>query len=187
MVGTALRLTATTKNQVGTAFWPTALNPATTTIEFDAALSGGTGGPSGGGDGLAFVIADATANTPSALGVNGGGLGYSGIKGLAVALDTFGGATDPADNFLGLANGWNTPNTDDLKWLATNTTVPKFRTATRHVTITIAAGRVKVKIGTTQYLDVAATLPASAYLGFSAANGDYTDNHTITNVVITNG
>jgi len=38
------------------------------------------------------------------LAVGGGGLGYSGIPGIAVGLDTFQNADDPSSNFVAVSN-----------------------------------------------------------------------------------
>jgi hypothetical protein len=42
-----------------------------------------------------------------------------------------------------------------------------------------------VAIDGTQVLSQAATLPASAYLGFSAGTGGLTNRHAVANVVVT--
>ena len=91
MVGDTLQLTdARTKRYAGSAFWPHRLSGAgTLTATFDEVIEGGSGA-----DGLTLTILDAAAGRPSALGSIGGGLGWSGIRGFAVAFDTF---QDPGD------------------------------------------------------------------------------------------
>ena len=56
-----------------------------------------------GADGMTFTLADASVTQPTALGVNGGGEGFSGITGIAVSLDTWQNTTDPSSNFVGIA------------------------------------------------------------------------------------
>ena len=67
---------------------------------FDAFIGSGSGA-----DGLTFTLADASVTKPTALGVNGGGEGFSGIKGIAVSLDTWKNAVNPSSNFVGIATG----------------------------------------------------------------------------------
>ena len=38
---------------------------------------------------MTFTLADASVTKPTALGVNGGGEGFSGITGIAVSFDTW--------------------------------------------------------------------------------------------------
>ncbi|MFN8036632.1 MAG: PQQ-dependent sugar dehydrogenase [Acidimicrobiia bacterium] len=183
MVGTALQLTPNATSQRGSAFYPTAVPSTNLTVDFDATL---TGGGTTGADGLTFTLANPTAG-PTALGALGGGLGYAGINGTAIALDTYKNwnSTDPSNNFAGIATGYATGNTDSLTWAATNTTVPNLRTGTHHLTITTTNGTITVKIDGTQYLTKAVTLPPTVLVGFTAGTGDTTDAHTATNVTIT--
>src|ERR1019366_5527408 len=78
-----LQLTAATGQQAGSAFYPTAVPGVGISAAFDAYIGSGSGG-----DGLTFTLANASVTRPTALGVNGGGLGFSGIAAIAVALDT---------------------------------------------------------------------------------------------------
>ena len=66
-----------------------------------------SGTPGSGADGLTLTILDAAAGGPSALGSIGGGLGWPGIPGFAVAFDTFQDPGDPSYNSVGLVTGWN--------------------------------------------------------------------------------
>jgi len=91
---TELTLTPATAHQAGSAFWPQAIDPRNITVEYDATIGGGSGA-----DGLGFVLADATRGAlPTSLGVEGGGLGFSGIPGIAVALDEYKGTGAPSNN-----------------------------------------------------------------------------------------
>ena len=178
----ALQLTnATTTFAAGSAFWPTAIDPHGVRIDFDATISGGNGA-----DGLAFVFADATRGaSASSLGYRGGGLGFSGIPGLAVALDTYKNSVNPSANFVGITNGpTSTSSRDLLHWLATFTLAASLRTATHHITITTTATTLTVAVDGTQVLSQTVTLPTSAYLGFSGATGGLTDRHAIANLTV---
>jgi hypothetical protein len=180
--GTALQLTnATATFAAGSAFWPTAIDPHGLRIDFDATINGGSGA-----DGLAFIFADATHGaTPSSLGYRGGGLGFSGIPGLAIALDTYKNSVNPSANFIGITNGPTTTSRDLLHWLATTTLTASLRTTTHHITITTTATTLTVSVDGTQVLTQTLTLPTSTYLGFSGATGGLTDRHAITNLTIT--
>ena len=71
-----LQLTPAVSYQAGSAFYPTAVPGVGITASFDTYIGGGSGA-----DGLTFTLADASVTQPTALGVNGGGEGYSGITG----------------------------------------------------------------------------------------------------------
>ncbi len=81
---TNLQLTPATNWLAGSAFYPTPVPGVGITAAFDAFIGSGSGA-----DGLTFTLADASVTQPTALGVNGGGEGFSGITGIAVSLDTF--------------------------------------------------------------------------------------------------
>jgi Bacterial lectin/Abnormal spindle-like microcephaly-assoc'd, ASPM-SPD-2-Hydin len=175
-----LQLTPATANQAGSAFYPTAVSSSTLTAEFDATINGGSGA-----DGLTFVLANPAAGaTPTSLGDSGGGLGFLGTPGVAVALDTYKNAVNPSANFVGITDG---PAAGGLHWLATSTAVPNLRSATRHVKVTVAAGVMTVSVDGTQYLSQAVTLGANVLVGFGGGTGGLTDVHSVKNVVITVG
>jgi hypothetical protein len=183
LVGTSLQLTEATTYSAGSAFWPQTIDPSAIRIEYDASIGGGSGA-----DGLALVLGDALKGaTPTSLGVNGGGLGFSGIPGLAVALDEYKNAVNPSANFVGVTDGPTSQGPDLLHWLGTVTLLTPLQEATHHVTITTTAGTIIVAIDGTQVLSQAATLPASAYLGFSAGTGGLTNRHAISHLVVTAG
>ena len=79
-----LQLTPNTIWQAGSAFWPTAVPGVGVTASFD--LSIGSSNSTSGAEGLTFTLADASVTPPTALGHNGGGIGFAGITGLAVVL-----------------------------------------------------------------------------------------------------
>jgi hypothetical protein len=181
LVTGGVQLTPNAQDQAGTAFWPTGVSSAKITADFDATIGGGSAA-----DGLTFLLA-APATSPTAVGLKGGGLGYSGITGTAIALDTFQNPVNPSANFIGIATGWSATNPDQLTWASTSTAVPALRTGTHHVTVTVLNGTITVQIDGTQYLSTAVTLPGTVLVGFSGGTGGNTDTHTITNPVITIG
>ncbi len=179
--GADLQLTAATADQRGSAFWPTAVSSAGLSISFDAVIAGGDGA-----DGMTLTLANPTAG-PTALGATGGGLGYAGIPGIAVTMDTWQnwGSNDPSSNFAGLVTGYATGNTDSLTYAATSTAVPSWRTATRRVVITTTTNRIKVTVDGVTAIDTALTLPPNVLVGFTAGTGGSTDRHAVRNVTIT--
>ncbi|HEV3071455.1 MAG TPA: choice-of-anchor D domain-containing protein [Solirubrobacteraceae bacterium] len=181
LVGSALQLTAATAHAAGSAFWPTAIDPRALRIEYEASIGGGSGA-----DGLALVFGDpAKGATPTALGVEGGGLGFSGTPGLAVALDEYKNAVNPSNDFVGVSDGPTAEGADLLHWLGTANLLVPLQEATHHVTVTTTSTTITVAIDGTTVLTQAATLPASAYLGFSAGTGGLTNRHAVANVVVT--
>ena len=179
--GTELVLTPATNFQKGSAFWPKTINPSSMTVEFEATIGGGTGA-----DGLALVIADATRGaTPTSLGVEGGGLGFSGIPGLAVSLDEYKGTGAPSSSFVGLSEGPVSASTPGvLKWIATGNLAVPLQNATNKVKVVTANGTITVSVDGTQILSQAVTLPTSAYLGFSAGTGGLNNRHAITHLSV---
>jgi len=177
-----LKLTGLTRSVAGSSFFTAPLDGSRhLNVAFDLSIGGGG---TTGADGQTLVLADAAAARPTALGASGGGLGYSGIPGIAVAFDTYKGAIDPSANFVGIANGTNGA-VDRLNWLATSTAVPNLRNTTRHVVVDVNAGTITVSVDGTQYLSKAVATPSSVLLGFTGATGWVVDNHQVSNVVVT--
>ena len=169
----------------GSTFYSTPVSLTNFSAEFDANLSGGG---ATGADGL--TLAFAYTDSPSLLGASGGLLGFGGINGFAVALRTYQGAgtTDPSNNFVGITDG--PLSSDGLNWLATTgpaNAIPNLRSGTVHVKVTAHSGTLTVYLNNVQVLTKAVDLPPEAIVGFTGANGYVTDNHVVTNTVITTG
>ena len=142
---------------------------------FDAQITGGTGA-----DGMTLMLLDASAGN-GALGAGGSGLGFGGLPGMAVALDTYLGTGDPSDNFVGVAD---TGTVDGLHYLGTNTAIRMLEgSGTIPVEVRVVNGRLQVTLDGTLVLDVASgTLPSQVRLGFSAATGGLNNRHLVSNV-----
>src|ERR1019366_5025294 len=84
-------------HEAGLAYYPTAVPGVGVTATFDAVLENGTGA-----DGLPFALLNAAQGTPG-LGASGGGMGFSGNSGVALALDTYQNSQNPSANFVGVA------------------------------------------------------------------------------------
>jgi hypothetical protein len=179
---TELALTAATSHQAGSAFWPQAIDPRNMTVEYEATIGGGSGA-----DGFAFVLGDATRGAlPTSLGVEGGGLGFSGIPGIAVALDEYKGTGAPSNNFAGVTDGpTSTTVPDVLHWLSTANLALPLQNATNKIKITTTNGTtLTVSYNGTQVLSQAVSLPSSAYLGFSGGTGGANNRHAVAHVVV---
>ncbi|MFI8961735.1 choice-of-anchor D domain-containing protein [Streptomyces sp. NPDC053493] len=177
--GTSLQLTPLQTGQRGSAVQATAVPSARLRARFTATIGGGTGA-----DGLALLFLDASRATPTALSAYGGGsLGFAGLPGVAVTLDTYdNGAHDPSANFVAVATGGSGTT---LTYVATAANVPNLRSGSHTVdAVVTATGRLQVSVDGTRVIDVAVALPQNVLVGFSGATGGLTDRHTVTGVRI---
>jgi hypothetical protein len=179
MSGTSLVLTPAAPDTAGSAVYPVPEPSSGLHVSFTASLGGGTGG-----DGLTFSLLNAATEGPHALGGDGADLGFGGLSGVAVILDTQRGAGDPSGNFIGISTG---ATGGHLIYLATATNVPALRTGSHQVGITVAAGTVTVTLDGKQYLSTKVTLPPSVLLAFTGGTGRATDQHTVSGVSISAG
>jgi iron transport multicopper oxidase len=129
---------------------------------------------------MTLLLADpARGATPTSVGDAGGGLGATGIAGVAIGLVTF------PTQYVGIAD--NSQTSSSMNWLATNGSIPTLRNATRRVRVTVANGTMTVAIDGTIALTRAVTLPPTVLLGFTAGTGGYFDQHAVSAVSITTG
>ncbi|MFG2692466.1 choice-of-anchor D domain-containing protein [Kitasatospora sp. NPDC048407] len=177
--GTDIVLTEAINDQTGSALCDMAVPSANLRAHFTAVIGGGG---ASGADGLAFVLLDAAHETPHALGGGGGGLGYSGLHGLAVTLDTSKNANDPSANFVALATGGQG---DALVYAATATNIGDLRTGTHTVDVQVTGGRVQVTVDGRAAIDTTVAVPAGVLVGFTGATGGLNDNHRVQGVSIT--
>jgi hypothetical protein len=178
----AIQLTPATAQQSGSAFYNGAVATDGLTATFTAQENGGTGG-----DGMTFAMVDSTKGSTTATGSAGGGMGFSGLPGLAVVLANSWNGQTGMGNFVGIAAGPNT-GVDNLTYLAYAAAPSPLRTGTHQVTVTVAGGHVKVSVDGAQLLDyVPATgvIPSNAYVGFTGSTGASTDVHAVSGLTIT--
>jgi Bacterial lectin/Bacterial Ig domain/Abnormal spindle-like microcephaly-assoc'd, ASPM-SPD-2-Hydin len=176
--GTDVVLTPAAADLAGSAVSNSALPSAGLQSHFTAVLS------PGGADGMTYTLLDATAPVTS-LGGTGGALGYGGLTGaVAVTLDTYQNAGDPAANFVGIATGVGTAP-DSLNYVATNATVPQLSPGTHDVRVVYSGGRLSVALDGTQVLNTPITLPAYVRPAFTAGTGGVVDQHSVRDVTIT--
>jgi len=174
-----IQLTPATAGAVGSAFSTLPVPTAGLAASFTAQLSGGSGA-----DGLTFALQDASSGAPSRIGVAGGGLGFSGLPGIAVSLNTY--SQGKPANLVGILAGPNS-GTDTPTYLATATVPASLRTGTHKVTVSVRSGVISVFVDGARllaYTPAADVIPANAYAGFTAGNGTITDVHAVSNVTI---
>jgi len=173
--GANLVLTPNADNLAGSAFWPSLVATNGFRVTFDETIDQGDGA-----DGLTFTFADPVAGAvPTSLGTTGGGLGYSGIPGVAVAFDTYQNGADPSNNFVGIATS---ANGDNISYAATSTAIGPLRGNTRRVIITYAGGVLQVSVAGVVVLNRSVVLPPNAFVGWTAGTGGLSNRHMITNV-----
>ena len=175
-----LQVTPATNYVAGSAFWPTPVPGVGMSAAFDEFI-----GPGSGADGLTFTLADASVTQPTALGVNGGGEGFSGINGIAVSLDTWQNGADPSNNFVGIATA--SPPAQSLNYVRTNSTVPSLVGGVHHFVVTTSSTGLTVSMDGTQVLTYTTSLPPYVLVGFTGATGGFNDIHQVQNVSITAG
>jgi hypothetical protein len=179
ITGSVLRTTAATQYQAGSSFFTTPLDSHHLIVEFDQTINSGTGG-----DGQTLFFADASKATPASRGAIGGGLGFSGIPGIAVASVTFKNAVNPSNNFVGISDGPTSAGVDKLHWLSTSTSVPNLRSAKLHMKVELLNGAITVWMGGVPVLNGTAAVAPKVLLGFTGGTGYVTDVHQVENVVI---
>jgi len=174
-------LTPAVANKAGSVVWPTPVASSGLDVTFTSVIGGGTGA-----DGLALVLLDPAHATSSSLGVVGSGLGFGGLTGVAVGLDTHQGTGNPSANFVGVSDGAlpSVPKQNVLHWLATSSAIGKLRTGSHVVHVVVSGGQLVVSVDGVQVINVAVTLPPSVLIGFSGGTGGSTDVHTISNTTI---
>jgi hypothetical protein len=144
-------------------------------VTFDGYMGGG-----GGADGMTFALLDADAYGGFA-GSSGGGLGYSGLSGIAVTMDTFANGSDPSSNFMGIATSGSG---SDITYVATDTSVPGLR-ANRSYEIEYTGGHLIVHIDGVQVFDQVIAVPSKMIPAFTAGTGGSADEHSVSNIVMT--
>lgn len=174
-----VQLTDTRTDQAGTAFQTVStVNADDVTIDFAFFASGGSGA-----DGLSLTALDSTRMT-GFVGSTGGGIGYAGLPGWSIEVDTWYNAEngDPTqdDHISFHLDG----NYAVIAWAP----LPEMEDGNWHDMSVVVAGRqVTASIDGVVYLDFIApsSLSFPAYVGFTGATGSYTNYHLIDALVVT--
>ncbi len=172
---TWVELTRPITNQAGTAF-QTSSTVDSDDIEIEFAFFAGA---SDGADGFSLTALDSTRMT-GFVGDTGGGLGYAGMPGWTIEVDTWYNAeyNDPTqqdhvsihvDGNVSSYTAWAAlPEMEDNNW--------------HTMSVTVSGVHFTVVIDGTTYVDVdvpAASTTFPAYIGFTAATGAVTNYHLI--------
>ncbi|KUN86206.1 choice-of-anchor D domain-containing protein [Streptomyces griseoruber] len=176
--GDDLQLTQATPGQAGSAVFPVPVLTDGLNATFTTVIGGGTGA-----DGLTFALVDPAGATPTALGGTGGGLGWTGLPGIAVAVDTYRNGSDPSANFVGVAL---TGSGSSITYAATTTAVPDLRTGPHAVALSVSGRTITVSMDGAQLLRTTVpALPPTAFAAFTGGTGSRTDIHTVRDVAVT--
>ena len=150
-------------------------------VSFDYAMDGGSGA-----DGLAVALLDASRidQGPRSVGWNGEDLGWFGLLGTAVLFDSYGfNVGDPG--FSSVRVSQLGPLTPRLGVVGSSGAVSVRGTHHAEVVVDFAASVVSARLDGAQVVSVPVvpgSLPDRFFVGFTAATGLYTDQHSVANV-----
>jgi hypothetical protein len=179
LTGRDLSLTGLSGNQAGSAVYSVPVPSNGLKAKFTTSIGGGTGG-----DGMTFALLSAQTKQ-TALGQPAGQLGFGGLPGVAVTLDTAqDGPGYPSANFVGIATSGRAGN---LKFVATTTKVPNLRAGRHLVSLSVSGRTITVTVDGHKVLATAVTLPRSVRLAFTGATSTQTDDHVFSGFAITAG
>ncbi len=161
------KLVGTSTYKAGAIFMDQTRNAAKFEASFDYFIGNGNGA-----DGLTFAWVETAG-----LGGLGGGLGFSGLSGYAVELDTYKNAIDANENHVAVIQ--NTYSNH----LASATTPEMEDTGWHHIDVVFDNGEIDVFMDGTQYIDhtIVGYQAFDAYFGFTAGTGALTNDHLIDN------
>jgi predicted lipoprotein with Yx(FWY)xxD motif len=173
LTGTTLRLTPAVNSKSGSAVYYQPLPSNGLHATFTAHIGGGSGA-----DGLTFAMLDAAKATTTSLGHRGGLLGFGGLPGAAVALDTF-----PSQS-VGIVTGQTAAG---LVYAAKTTRVPNLRSGTHVIGVTVTGSSVAVTVDGKSAVSASVPLPPTVLAAFTGATGGLNDNHDVSGVTIFSG
>jgi len=176
--GGFVQLTPASTDTAGTAFsTASVVNAENVEIEFLFYASGGSGA-----DGFSLTALDVDRMS-GFVGETGGGIGYAGLPGWSIEVDTYYNGSDPtsqdhvAFSFDGNVHSpvaWAVlPDMEDGQW--------------HSMLVSVHAPHILVEIDGVVYLDqnITGNLNFPAYVGFTAATGSLTNQHLIDALVVT--
>ena len=176
----SVELTPASTYQAGSAWYTTPISvPSSLTVSFEMNMSGGSGA-----DGVTVDLLNAADGGPTSVGTDGGGIGFGGLTGVGVSFDTYNdGCGDPSANFVGVIDGSTCGGSVLDYHLGTNASIATLHGETHLVTVTFnngASPSVEAWMDNIEVLnEPVASLPSSAYFGFTSATGAATDVHTV--------
>ncbi len=184
----SLQLTPNSGNRTGTAFFkrPLAIDTNTSfSTQFQFQLTGGTDGA----DGFTFIVHN-DAKGAKAIGEASENLGYSGIENsLAIEFDTYRNPFDSGNNQISLLRDGNIDRPlavidapFDLNGGNPLTAWIDYVSASKQLQVYLSNTGTKPATAALAYnIDLATAIGSQAYLGFSAATGEFSNTQTIQN------
>ena len=176
LAGRTLSLVPSGRNRTASAVYAMPEPASGLTASFTARL--------GGQGGLTFSLLSAKSESPAAVGGAGGQLGFGGLHGVAVVLDTGRFPGQSSGNFAGIATG---AAHGRLVFAATTSHVPNLRSGSHAIGVTVASGRVSVKIDGQAVLSAklaAGAIPSPALVAFTGGSGADGGSQQVTGAVI---
>ena len=120
-----------------------------------------------GGEGLAFVLRDPEADMVSP-GKGGSGLGFAGIPGYAVTIDTVQSTrSEPSQPFVGIARG-----NEGLEYVDTSTAIDDLVESWHEVTVEVHGSTLVVSVDGKTIMKHEVNLSPEVIVGFTGATGD---------------
>jgi len=177
MVGSTLQLTAAKAGESGSAFWFTAVPSDNLNVSFVEEIGHGSGA-----DGMTLALADASKASPYNLGGDGQALGFGGIDGIAIALNTYPAGTNKSSNSVGVVTAKSTYGV--LAWAVIDSSVPKLRPGPHTITVSVSGDLVSVSVDGTHAFNASVSMPPRVYVGFTGGTGALTDVHDALDVQI---
>ena len=178
----ATRLTTTAVSTAGSVVYPAAVPTTGLKVTFTAQLAGGSGG-----NGLTFALLNPAATAATAVGGTGAALGFGGLSGVAVALDT------TRTNKLGATEAayicTSSAGSPALTSVQTAFAIPPLRAGPDVVTVQVSTSQAGPLMSV--WLDgelvvrtAVPTLTPTALPAFTGATGDRTDLHVVRDIAI---
>ena len=175
LIGSDAVLTPLVTNQAGSVVYPRAVTTGKLTATFDAQLTSGSGG-----EGMTLALLDATTAKATALGAGGQGLGWAGLKGIAVVLATKQMPGTPAGSWVGISAG----SANGMPTFIATKALGSLQGGAHRVTVSLSSGTLTVTIDGVMVLTHAVTAPAKALVAYTAGTGNSTNLHIVRNAAI---
>ena len=174
------RLTPAVASVAGTVVYRTPVATARLKVVCDVQL--------GAGDGFTLALLNPATESPTAVGGPGGDLGFGRLNGLALALATRKDPGFPSYNFAGISTGADSAG-QNLVFQHVAQAIPPLRSGTHRLAISVSTSHVlSVSLDGEQIFRVAEpSLPSTALLAFTSANGATAGVHTVRDVAISAG